>query len=283
MRDESDQTLLAISQAIENALVEKNLRGMQTIQGALQVGYILRAANLMLNAKGIVLIGTGFPVLNTFETDGPVGAIALYQACEALGAEPVIVCGAPLSETLKLKYRVHEIQVGDLEHAQEEAQNALQQYSPSLIISIERPGQAQDGKYYNMRGENISARAACFDEFLKNSSCPSIAIGDGGNEIGMGNIMNALEQLDIQASATQCDELVIADVSNWAALGLIAMMDYLTDKQILNSVDAVQALTFLSEHGSVDGVTRENTLTEDGLSAQVGLDLKQKLKAIIKK
>jgi len=282
MKEKNEQAQLKISQVIENALVEKNLRGMQTIQSALPVGYVLRAAKLMLDAKGAVLIGTGFPVLDTFETDGPVGAIALYQACEALGAVPIIVCGAPLSNVLKLKYRVLEIKVGDVEHAQEVAQKALQKIKPELIISIERPGQAQDGQYYNMRGEDITARAACFDEFLKNSRCPSIAIGDGGNEIGMGNIVTALEQLDIQASVTQCDELVIADVSNWAALGLIAMLDYLTGKQILPSVDAMSSLGFLSQHGSVDGVTRENTLTEDGLPASVGLELKQKLQSIIK-
>lgn len=282
MHEENVSKTLAVSEKIENKLVEQNLRGMKTMQSALEPGYILRAAQLLKNVQGVVLIGTGFPVLDTFETDGPVGAIALYQACEALGAQPIIVCGAPLSHTLKRKYRVHEIVVGDLSSAEHDAKTALQQYKPELIVSIERPGQASDGKYYNMRGEDISERAACFDEFLKNSTCPSIAIGDGGNEIGMGNIQTALQDLDIQASATQCDELVIADVSNWAALGLIAMVDFLTGKQLLDQVDAMAVLTFLSQHGSVDGVTRENTLTEDGLPAQVGIELKHALQTIIK-
>ena len=55
-------------------------------------------------------------------------------------------------------------------------------------------------------------------------SCPTIAIGDGGNEIGMGNIAETLSQLDIRASKTHCDELLVADVSNWAAHGLIALL-----------------------------------------------------------
>jgi DNA-binding MurR/RpiR family transcriptional regulator len=69
---------LQTSQAIEDLLVARNPRGMQTVQQALEPGYILRAAKLIQQAKGNVLIGTGFPVDKTFETDGPLGAIALY-------------------------------------------------------------------------------------------------------------------------------------------------------------------------------------------------------------
>lgn len=266
---------------IENLLVERNLRGMKTVQGALPAGYVLRAAQLMLPIRGRVLIGTGFPVVDTFETDGPVGAIALYNAFEALGAEPVIVCGPPLSDELADQYRVHPLKVGPHESQDQEALAALKELEPELIVSIERPGQAADGKYYNMRGEDISPRAACFDSFFHHATCPTIAIGDGGNEIGMGNIQEALKDLDIQAAATGCNELVIADVSNWAALGLIAMLDWLTGQELLQKIDSIGVLKFLSERGSVDGVTRENTLTEDGLPAQDGIDLIDRLQALV--
>lgn len=274
-------TAMQLSLDIENILVERNLRGMKTVQGALQQGYILRAAQMMLPIRGTVLIGTGFPVVDTFETDGPVGAIALYQAFEALGAHPIIVCGAPLSKKLAQTYRVHEITVGPQAQRDDEALQALQKLNPELIVSIERPGLAADGKYYNMRGEDISARAACFDTFLIHANCPSIAIGDGGNEIGMGNIQDALKDLDIQAAATGCNELVIADVSNWAALGLIAMLDWLSGLNTLAKLDAMAVLEFLSQLGSVDGVTRENTLTEDGLPAQDGIDLLKRLQTLV--
>ena len=274
-------TAMQLSVDIENMLVERNLRGMKTVQGALPQGYVLRAAQMMLPIRGTVLIGTGFPVVDTFETDGPVGAIALYQTFEALGAKPVIVCGAPLSQELAQTYRVHEITVGPAAQRDEEALKGLAQLQPELIVSIERPGLAADGKYYNMRGEDISARAACFDTFLIHAQCPTIAIGDGGNEIGMGNIQDALKGLDIQAAATGCNELVIADVSNWAALGLIAMLDWLSGQDLLAKLDAMAVLEFLSKHGSVDGVTRENTLTEDGLPAQDGIDLLNRLRTLV--
>ena len=71
---------LKISIEIEALLVSKNPRGMALLRPELEPGYILRAAKILNGCKGTVLIGTGFPVAGTFETDGPVGAISLYQA-----------------------------------------------------------------------------------------------------------------------------------------------------------------------------------------------------------
>ena len=271
---------LILSTQIENLLVARNPRDMQTLQAALVPGYYLRAAQLLQNARGEVLIGTGFPVAGTYETDGPVGAIALYRALETLGAEPILVCGAPLADTIASDYRVHKISLGEPAVSKVEAQNALQQYQPSLVISIERPGMAADGKYYNMRGEDISPACASFDYFLSSASCPTIGIGDGGNEIGMGNVASTLEQLNIIPSATRCDELVIADVSNWAAHGLIAMLSILRQQDLLLGWDNLAILQYLSDRGSVDGVTRENSLTEDGLSADISEKLIKDLRIL---
>ena len=172
---------LVISQQIEDLLTARNPRDMQTLQAALTPGYYYRAAQMLQNISGHVLIGTGFPVNNTYETDGPVGAIALYQAIESLGATPILVCGAPLADAISDGYHVHKITVGEPETSAREAQLVLDKYQPTLVISIERPGMAADGHYYNMRGENISARCASFDYFLTLANCPTIAIGDGGN------------------------------------------------------------------------------------------------------
>ena len=271
---------LVLSTQIENLLVARNPRGMQTLQAALVPGYYLRAAQLLQSATGRVLIGTGFPVAGTYETDGPVGAIALYRTLETLGAEPILVCGAPLADAIANDYRVHKISLGEPAVSRVEAQNALQQYQPSLVISIERPGMAADGKYYNMRGEDISPACASFDYFLSSASCPTIGIGDGGNEIGMGNVASTLEQLNIIPSATRCDELVIADVSNWAAHGLIAMLSILRQQDMLLGWDNLAILQYLSDRGSVDGVTRENSLTEDGLSADISEKLIKDLRML---
>ncbi|MEH6649424.1 MAG: DUF4392 domain-containing protein [Motiliproteus sp.] len=263
----------SLSVAIEDALVARNLRGMKKIQPALKPGYCLRAAQMLRNIEGTVLIGTGFPVVDTFETDGPVGAIALYDTLEYLGAKPVIVCGPPMSTVLADSYRIHEIKVGPHDQREHEADTALSHYKPSLVLSIERPGQAEDGHYHNMRGEDISARAACFDTFMNHCDCPTIAIGDGGNEIGMGNVKEALRDLDIVAAETRCDELIVADVSNWGAYGIIAFLGLWRNEDLLARLDPFKTLQYLSSLGSVDGVTRLNELTEDGLESEQGQSL----------
>lgn len=275
---------LELSQAIEDLLVVRNLRGMADVQPALKPGYYARAAQSLRNVGGNVLIGTGFPVGDTFETDGPVGAIALYNMLNSIGAKPVIVCGAPLCAALAADYRVHEISIGADASADgdpdREAREALATLKPQAIISIERPGLSAQGGYFNMRGEDISPRCANFDAFLRLASCPTIAIGDGGNEIGMGNIENAIAALDIVPAITRCDELLIADVSNWGAYGLIAIIGYWRDEDLLGKISPRDLLRYCSEQGSVDGVTRENTETEDGLDASAGIELIQQLRQL---
>ena len=273
-------TELDLSVAIEALLVERNPRHMQVVRAALEPGYYLRAAQYLQDIRGTVIIGTGFPVTATFETDGPVGAIALYDALETLGAHPILACGPPLSRSLTDDYRVLELTARDIESAQQEAEQQLLDLEPAAIVSIERPGLAADNRYYNMRGEDITERCAFFDPMMNSANCPTIAVGDGGNEIGMGNITQAIANLDINPSVTGCDELLVADVSNWGAYGVIAILASWAGQDLLGQVSPVEILDYLSARGSVDGVTRENTLTEDGLEAEEGLRVIQELRIL---
>ncbi|MDC9720205.1 MAG: DUF4392 domain-containing protein [Gammaproteobacteria bacterium] len=274
-----------LSQLIEDALVARNPRGMAQVQPALAPGYCLRAAQILQacvhnKSAATVLIGTGFPVVGTFETDGPVGTIALYECLEALGAVPVIVCGQPLVGALAGRYRTHTLKVGHHQHVKADTMAALEEFKPQAIVSIERPGQAQDGGYYNMRGESISEGTACFDGFMKWAQCPTIAVGDGGNEIGMGNVTQALQELNIVPSLTTADELIVADVSNWGAYGMIAFLGLWHQQDLLAKIDPLAILKYLSNLGSVDGVTRINQLTEDGLPVSEGQSVIEELRRI---
>lgn len=291
---------LALSRSIEELLVARNLRGMTTVKDALEPGYYLRAASYLRDIRGTVLIGTGFPVINTYETDGPVGALALYQCLEYLDAEPMLVCGTPLSAHLSEDYRVHDIAVGNsagrvtdsgispirLRGGRRKGDpeistlDDLVTLGPSAVISIERPGLTAAGRYINMRGEDITERCACFDYFVELAGCPTIAIGDGGNEIGMGNVQDVISSLHIAPSTTRCDELLVADVSNWGAYGLLAILGYWLGEDLLEKISPREILVFLSEKGSVDGVTRENTLTEDGLPVSEGESVVEALRKL---
>ena len=274
----NDEQELALSRSIEDILVARNLRGMKTVQPQLEPGYCLRAAKILRDCRGIVLIGTGFPVVETFETDGPVGAIAIYETLEKLGATPILICDKPISQALAERFRIYEIHVGDDRRREYEAQHALTAFRPDAVISIERPGQAADGGYYNMRGESISEYTACFDNFMNLSDCPTIAIGDGGNEIGMGKVTAALEDLNIVPSTTTCDELIVTDVSNWGAYGIISFLSLWNQRDLLAEIVPLDILRYISELGSVDGVTRVNQLTEDGLNVEEGESVLRELR-----
>lgn len=273
-------TELELSRRVEDALVARNLRNMKTAQAALQPGYYARAAAFLRDVSGPVIIGTGFPVAGTFETDGPVGAIALYRGLESLGAEPWLACSTPLADILANDYRLLQLNRTGLEEATEEARSTLAKLGPAAVISIERPGLTDDGRYYNMRGVDISANCGIFDPYVSECECPSIGIGDGGNEIGMGNIPEAIATLDIRGAVTRCDELLVADVSNWGAYGLLLFLGLWSGRDLLDEVSPRALLHYLSERGSVDGVTGENTLTEDGLPPEEGEALIAQLRAL---
>lgn len=273
--------LRQISQQIEDLLVIRNLRGMKTLQSVLRPGYYFRAAEALYDCQDKILIGTGFPVADTFETDGPVGAMILYDVLSKLGKTPYLVCGEPLYAKIQQDYRTIPLPLNDIQGAVQYTQTVLAQYQPDLIIAIERPGLNAQRAYANMRGEDISSRCGTFDFFMDKATCPTIAIGDGGNEIGMGNVSEKLEELNIIPSVTQCDELLIADVSNWAVYGLIAILSLWQKDNLFADLVIKEKFEYLSQHGSVDGVTLENTLTEDSFCYTEGLKLIEKLQGII--
>jgi len=260
--------LLTTSQKIESLLVTHNHRGMATAGASLEPGYLLRAARLIQASAGRVYILTGFPVGDTFETDGPAGAISLYRLCERLGSDPIILSDPAVTTALAAEFRCHTLTDTSAAGARQSATALFKQAPPALVISIERPGAAQDGRCYNMAGDTISAHSAYSEAYLELANCPTIAIGDGGNEIGMGNLMGALSHFDIQPAVSTCEELVVADVSNWAAYALCLITDWLNGARYCLADDVQADLEHLVSQGAVDGVTGHATATEDGFAEQ---------------
>jgi hypothetical protein len=265
---------------IEDIILSHGTRGMDQVRHAVPGGYCRRAAKLVLENKGRVLIGTGFPVGGSFETDGPTGAIALYRVLERLGHEPIFGCAPPISQVLAGGFRTLEVPILSWEATAPLVESALADIRPALVVSIERPGVARDGRYYNMRGRDISDSLAKFDLFFNLCECPTIAVGDGGNEIGMGNILAELSRLPIVPSVTPCDELVIAAVSNWGVYGIIAAMSLELNQDLFSSFDAVEIVRYLVDRGAVDGKTGYAECSEDGFPLAVGLDIIEQLRAL---
>jgi D-glutamate cyclase len=145
------------------------------------------------------------------------------------------------------------------------------------MIAIERCGLSADGQPRNMRGEDLGAYTAPLDRVFTAGPWRTIAIGDGGNEIGMGVLPDGLIAREVPLGAaiacvTPADFLVTTGVSHWGAYALIAglavhqagwrealldCLDPATDRQILQ--------TLVQRGPAVDGVTLRQALTIDGL------------------
>jgi len=270
-----------LSERIEDIILQHDNRGMRQLRTALSPGYCYRAARMILDNKGTVLIGTGFPVSGSFESDGPIGAIALYRVLMELNCEPVVVCAPPISKILTRNFMTYELPLVDWEKSKPVARQALKDLEPSLIVSIERPGVTGDGCYYNMRKMDITQLTGKFDLFLQESRCPSIAFGDGGNEIGMGNVCDALATLDIIPAITTCDELVIASVSNWGVYGVIAALCRLLNKDLFQIFNPKTIADYLVDNGCVDGVTTRQESSEDGFPISVGISIIDQLRDFV--
>lgn len=266
---------------IEDIILTHSSRGIDLVKNTIPEGYCIRAAKLILNNPGTVLIGTGFPVGDRFETDGPIGAIGLYKVLEQLGYQPIFVCAPPISKILKKIYLTKEIPILNWEDSISIVESILNEFHPTLVISVEQPGITQDRRYYNMQKQDITDSVAKYDLFFQSCSCPTLAFGDGGNEIGMGNIIEELSKLPIIPSVTTCDELVIATVSNWGVYGVLAAMGQMLQTDLFTIFDPKAIIEYLVANGSVDGITSRSDYSEDGFPIEVGLSIISQLNEVM--
>lgn len=272
----------SLSEQIEDIILQHGSRGMDRLQSSLTAGYCRRAAELILAHRGVVLMGTGFPVSGSFESDGPIGAIALYRVLLHLGQQPIIVCAPPIADVLARSFLTYALPIESWERSRKMVSRIAAELTPSLVISIERAGRTADGRYYNMHGLDITDHTAKFDLFFYECSCPSIAFGDGGNEIGMGNLRHAMEGMGIIPCETPCDELVISTVSNWGVYGVVAMLGHITRQDLFGLFDPRQIADYLFANGCVDGVTRLREPGEDGFPIESGLQIIEQLREIVR-
>ncbi len=275
---------------IEDIILAHDRRGMTALRPYLPWNFCEIAAHFLLEHAGPTFIVTGFYILNANapETDGPPGALALGQALTRLGRQVVYVSDgytAPLLTALSAgQANVIEFPLADDASSRQYASQLLSTYHPALLIAIERCGLTGAGTYLNMRGRDISATTARVDHlFFQHPH--SIGIGDGGNEIGMGNVATyipTVASLPRQPALTTTTHLVIASVANWGAYGLLAALSRLVGRNLLVDVEAETALL---EHtvacGAVDGTTGAATHTVDGFSLADNARILQQLHAVL--
>lgn len=273
--------------AIEAVICREVGRGAAPLM-ATTAGNLLRAVESIaeVHAPRVGLI-TGFAVPTEQgprpETDGPGGMAHMAAAFRAAGW-PVrlatdALCAPACRVALAALPRAADVPV-DLDDAATVARRWIDA-GITHVISIERCGRARDGRPRNMRGEDVSAFTPALDDLFLAGKWRRIAIGDGGNEIGMGSLAPELIARTVPngeriACATAADDLIVAGVSNWGGYGLVgalaAVMPALAPV-LLESLDAEHDARLLErlvrEGGTVDGVTRKAEATVDGMPPEV--------------
>ncbi len=233
-----------------------------------------------IKENDLVLIMTGFILLPSEkpETDGAVGSALLARALvKAFGARPVIICPedcvsafGKLSECVGTEFGVIPFTKSKSE-AEECADKIISQGLPKAVISIECPGENSKGVYHNAKGADVTAFEAKQDilfEKLRDKGVLNIAIGDLGNEIGMGTIGDYIKEKIPYAGENRCncvcgggiavrtkaDNIITATVSDWGCYSMIAMLAYiLEDPDIMHSAELEEkTILTASNSGMVD-------------------------------
>ena len=260
----------------------------------------LRNAALVLAAAPSARIGliTGFYVPlgspPAAETDGPVGAALLAKGFEAVGIRCRIATDEPCRSACAAALAGADISdvpvdVGDVEGIIA----TWRRDGVTHAISIERCGRSADGAPRNMRGLDISSYTAPLDELFTAGPWTTIAVGDGGNEIGMGSIPRELIALHVDhgdtiACVTPAQHLIVAGVSNWGAYALLgalaglrkdwrarllACLDELLDRAVLEAT--------VQNGPAVDGVSRLRAMTVDNLDLAIHHQKIREIRALV--
>ena len=280
----------AVVDAIERLIQSDVGRNIGPLCAAARGGLWGAASSLVAAQPCRVGLITGFYVPRgappAAETDGPVGAALLARgliaagvpcrlatdepcghacavALDAAGATeaPVDVCaiGAPLRPLIELW------RAAGITHA----------------LSIERCGRSADGAPRNMRGLDIGAYTAPLDDLFAAGPWQTIAVGDGGNEIGMGALPAGLIAQHVAhgqsiACVTAAQHLIVAGVSHWGAcavLGALACLRPDWRGPLLPSLDeeierrVLEAM--VADGPAVDGVSLRQAPTIDDLDLAV--------------
>jgi hypothetical protein len=275
-------------------------RGTRELMAA-SSGSLAAAAQSLATAGKVGLI-TGFFVpraeVPAAETDGPVGSALLAAALTACGVPSRIAVDTPCAATVRVavettgaKVAIDEVGLGDSD-AIGRTIEAWRRDGITHAIAIERCGRSADGKPRNMRGADVSPWTAPLEDLYQGADWKKVAIGDGGNEIGMGSLPAGLVARTVAngaaiACVVPCDHLIVAGVSNWGAYGLMAALGVVRPdwndavRRFLRSeCDLAVTRAIVAKAGAVDGVTARPEATVDGLAPAVHATLMDQLRRL---
>jgi len=258
---------------IEDIILDRDRRNISALRPHLPERFCDDAAKMILERSGTVMIATGFHILaaGATETDGPPGAISIGNALQTLGYEVVYVTDRfsepVIGPMVRDTARVIDFPITDHQTSKELAADLMQEIAPSALIAIERCGLTADHDYLNFRGRSIAEYNAKID-YLFHDFPYSIGIGDGGNEIGMGNCADVIpnyERLSVPPCVTTTSHLIISSVSNWGGYGLTASLSKHSGMNLLPSIEQGRSVIMqVVDLGGVDGMAATQVYKVDG-------------------
>ncbi len=258
----------------------------------------------------LITTGAGNPLyLPAGETDGPPGATQLARLVSALGGVPILLTEADYVANLEatalatglglrapevtrqVAYTTSVLALSNGAEAEAEAESLLARFDPCLLISIEKIGPNAAGIAHSASGTptgETRARAECLFDLAAGRGIPSLGIGDNGNEIGFGKILDAVHQHkprgDVLGTRVATDVLVPANCSNWGAYGIAAALAILKgDPTLLHSAEEERRIvTACVDAHAVDGSTGRHILEVDGMPMAVQCALMDMLHGIVR-
>lgn len=266
---------------------------------------VLETARMLDRAPARVLIVSGAAVpkhMPLGENDGPIGSVVLAKSLSAIGHSVAILtdpaCAGPFEGLIRyLDISVEVFQIGLEDRPMQERMVEAN----DLFIAIERLGGNVNGNLYGVNGNPRGGMRANLDHLFRTARAlgkPTMAIGDGGNEIGFGKIRDRLERempeyayKDVTPcgggiySAMETDTLLVANSSNIGAYGVTAALALLRqDPSLCHTPELDYALAHVGAGlGLVDGVNGELRPWCDGIPPEANAAVVQVMLNIVER
>jgi hypothetical protein len=183
--------------------------------------------------------------------------------------------------------------------AEKKSKQLIKDFKPKAIVAIERRGVSKNGIYHAWNGVDMApyeARIGRLFEECRKEGILTIGIGDGGNEIGMGNIYDTVRKVvpygDHCKCPTNCgiadstlvDVLVVATVSNWGAYGIEACLAAMTGKSgaLHTGEEELRIIRECIDAGGLDGPAKVPRPFLDAIPAKIDVAILDFLGEIIR-
>ena len=223
----------------------------------------------------------------TTETDGPLGSAILCAMLRAVGFNTFLLTDRNSSRVVIAAAGECPVMVTD---------DPKVVRDPAFIVSVERPARsAKSGRFCTMTARDITSVTAPLDELFplvgEWMRYLTIGVGDGGNEVGTGNVADEVRKSvphgDEICVSRGCDILLMSGVSNWGALAIAAAIA-LSSKQINTYIELSdrqpEILQRMVDAGSYDGCTGKCELSIDGMPwDKEHAEISAKIKEILQK